>query len=216
MLRRPRRSPRAGAYRCVLPRRSSDRTARNPSAVTSPRATPSHSASSTSSAAGRSASRGRAGTARRAGAARRARRGSGRWPARPGSSSPRAARSSHGRSSRMASVIGVARDGVRPLRRAARSGSVSRTDSRPQQTWPDRHSSSSHSRRYPSTRAARTDRSPRPRSASSKPCSCSMTARTPNRPSRLVPVRDVLPAQQEPHEVPRGDRLDLAPRRCRV
>ena len=47
----------------------------------------------------------------------------------------------------MARVIGVARDGTSPLRFGTGSGSLSRTDSRPQMTWPDRHTSSSHSRR---------------------------------------------------------------------
>jgi len=42
--------------------------------------------------------------------------------------------------------MGVAFDGALP-RLGAASGSVSRTDSRPQATWPAMHSSSSHSGR---------------------------------------------------------------------
>ena len=144
---RPRRSPRSPDGRDRGLRRSRDRTARKPSAVTSPRATPSHSASSTSLGrrpviAPRSG-RNSAPCWRRASSTSRVRPG----PGSAGARSPRAARSSQGRSSRMARVMGVAREGTSPLRRGAGSGSLSRTDSRPQVTSPDRQASSSHSRR---------------------------------------------------------------------
>lgn len=110
-----------GAYRSGLPRRSSTRTARNPSAVTSPRATASHSASSISYGR-RPVSEAR--SVRNS--APCARSASSTSLVRPvagsaGAWSPRAARSSHGRSSLSASVIGVARDGVSPLRRGSAS-----------------------------------------------------------------------------------------------
>ncbi len=144
---RPRRSPRRAGGPGRPPRRSSDRTARKPSAVISPRATPSHRAAETSPGsrpvmAARSG-RNKAPCWRSASSMSRVRPG----PGSAGAWSPRAARSSQGRSSRTVRVIGVARDGTSPLRRGAGPGSMSRTDSRPQLTWPDRHASSSHSGR---------------------------------------------------------------------
>ena len=126
---------------------SSARRASNPSEVTNPRATASHSAPLISAGSRRCAAARSA--ANRAPRVRRASTTScvSRAPGSSGVRVPRVACSSHGRSSRTATVIGVAREVVPPRRGAASSEPSLRTERRPHATSPARHRSSSHAGR---------------------------------------------------------------------
>ena len=125
-----------------------------------------------------------------------------------GCASPRTDWSSHGRSERITSVTGVARDADALLRCDDRGSASSRTFNRAHATSPDMHSSSSQALRYPETRPAAP--TPPTRAAGiSKPWSCAIVAATPARPSRCVPGATRCQRSRKRMKSCAADRLDL-------
>ena len=93
-------------------------------------------------------------------------------------------------------------------RRRADDARLPRRESRAQPTSPVRQSMSSSDGSYASTRDGRTERS-HAAAAISKPSSCAITACSPSMPDEPRRRRDVLPREEEAHEVRRADGLDL-------
>ena len=143
-------------------------------------------------------------------AGRRARRGPARARARPGATSPRAAARSQGRSSRNGEGHrrGPRRRGRAPARRRPRRRRRA-GDRRPHTSSPEWQRSSSQRCWYPSTRAGRIGLLPR--AGGDLETLELVDDRQHAGPALALGAGgDVLPAQQEAHELLGGDGLDLA------